>query len=264
MRGDRRRPPARRLVGEPLEHEPRQRGLERSELGAERSVDDRVEHLGLVAQRRQRAQHVLLRRRVQLAQAPAGASRGSGRAPRSRCSSPRATAGRARRSRPRSARGSCAAAGGRSGPSARASPAARAGPARRRAGRGRSRPGRSRCGRWRSARRAARRAAPPPRSGARAPRPARCRPARRRGATCSGTPEPLAERDAVRLVGVGLGSAQPVVDVQRDDRARVADREVEQAGRVAPAARTAPRPAPDRITGRPPGTARWPRRSPSA
>ena len=48
------------------------------EVGVERRVDGEVEHLGLVAQQRQRAQHVRLGRRVQVA-----GSRGSARAPTS-------------------------------------------------------------------------------------------------------------------------------------------------------------------------------------
>ena len=88
---------------------------------------------------------------------------------------------------------------------------------------------------------------------ARAARPARCTSAARRAARTARRSTPRRRRPR---------PAQPVVDVQRRHRPGATHREVEQAGRVAPAGEGARRPAPRSITARPPGTARWPRRSP--
>ena len=223
----------RHVAGHPLQHEPRERGRERRQVGVQRRVDGEVEHLGLVAQQRERPRHVRPRR------PDAGpGSRGSARArtpalvASSRHGQPALGAVR-RRLRARE-------------PEQRADHAARARghaeqrppPGRgERAGRGRSRPGRWPCGRRRSRPRACSRLRvadlPRPRLDV-AARRARAMHAQRHA-------EPLAHGRAVRLVGVRL-RPQPVVDVQRRHRPGAPHREVEQARRVAPARRRAPRP----------------------
>ena len=124
----------------------------RRAVAVQLGVDQGVEHLGLVAQQRRRAQHVLRRRRVdplQLRAAGRG-GRGCARSRPPRCWRRRARPARAPRSRRWSRRGWRRAAAAPGGRRAGASPAAPGGWARRRAGRGSSRPGRRRCGRWRS------------------------------------------------------------------------------------------------------------------
>ena len=155
VRGDARCPPARGVVGEPLEHEPRQRRRQRREVdagAAPRTLARAASRRAVRRARRPRraaspaCEDVLLRRRMQLAQRGqerrADVAAGGGRV--GRVLAPRQPA-RARSTR-RSARASFPAAAARSGPSAPASRAARAGPAKPLAGTARSRPGRWRCG----------------------------------------------------------------------------------------------------------------------
>ena len=97
---------ARRVLGQPSQHEPGQRRRERRPArarathdGREHVVDQRVEHVGLVAQRARRAHDVALGRRVNRRAAPARAPLAHARARKRgrRWRRPRARPGRAPR-----------------------------------------------------------------------------------------------------------------------------------------------------------------------